>query len=360
MRALMIVLEELLLRTRQVSAGSPMFRPRSKQNDSTGTGVVVEATGGGRRRLVVRLLQATLVILMVVLWAALTLATPNFFTTRNLTNMMLQVSVMGILGFGELFVIVTAGIDLSVGAVAALADVVMATTLAAGMPIPVAIAAALVVGAGVGALNGFAVTKLGLPPFIITLAGLEGWRGAALLLTGGTVISDIPQSVSDFANNTLLGVPNLFWVMVGVGVVASYVLHKTRTGRYLFAVGSNAESARRAGVNVIWMTYFAYIVSGVLAGLAGILLLTRLSIGTPTAATGYELNAIAAVVVGGASLFGGSGSTLGTFIGALLFVTINDAAVLLNIDPFWTMVAIGVLLAGVVYIDNVQRRRYGR
>lgn len=305
-----------------------------------------------------RLLQATLVVLVVVLWLVLALLTPSFLSLRNLANMMSDLAIYGVMAFGELFVIMLAGIDLSVGAVAALANVLVAMAMAAHWPIALAVLLGLGVGVGVGLINGFAVSSLGIPSFIVTLAGLEAFRGAALLVTGGAVISDIPNAVGNFATSSFSFVPNLFWVLVGVGLVLSFVLRFTRTGRYFVATGSSAEAARRAGINVRLIQYLGFTISSVAAAVAGMLLLARLSIGTPTGATGYELYAIAGVVIGGASLFGGRGSVFSTLLGTILIVTITDAAVLLGVNPFWTLVAEGVLITIVVYLDNLQSRTY--
>ncbi|MEJ2292128.1 MAG: ABC transporter permease [Deinococcales bacterium] len=267
-------------------------------------------------------------------------------------------SIVSVIAFGELFTVIIAGIDLTVGSLAALSGVVLAVLVAAGVPLALAILAGLLVGAVVGLINGIGTFRLGIPAFIITLAGLEAYRGVALLVSGGLSIAKLPPSFSNFGSAVTAGIPNLFLVTLIVGLIADFVLRYTRTGRYLFAIGSSEEAARRAGISVGTVTVLAYVVSGVLAAVGGILLVARLSVGSPTAATGYELQAIAAAVVGGASLFGGRGSIFGTFIGALLFATIGNGANLLGIDPFWEMVAEGVLIALVVYIDNVQKRRY--
>ncbi len=317
-----------------------------------------EESGETRRFRFDRLLQGTLVALVILLWVVLALLTPSFLSLGNLANMMSDLAIYGVMAFGELFVIMLAGIDLSVGAVAALANVLVAMALAAGWPIFLAILLGLAVGIAAGLVNGFAVSTLGIPSFIVTLAGLEAFRGAALLITGGAVISDIPNAVGNFATSSFSFVPNLFWVMAGIGLVLSFVLRFTRTGRYFLATGSSGEAARRAGINVRLIQYLGFTISSLGAAVTGMLLLARLSIGTPTGATGYELYAIAGVVIGGASLFGGRGSVFSTLLGTILIVTITDAAVLLGVNPFWTLVAEGALITVVVFLDNLQSRTY--
>ncbi len=309
---------------------------------------------GWRHRLPVETYVAALTVLI---WLLLALSSPYFWTFGNITNILRQVSILSVIAYGELFSIILAGIDLSVGSVAGLVGIVFAMLLAAHVPIAAAVAAGLAVGVLVGVVNGLAIDRLGIPAFIVTLAGLQGFRGLALLLSGGMTIAGMPAGLHLIADTAVLGVPTLFLVMVAIGAASHFVLSATRTGRYMYAIGSNEEAARRVGVNVTRVTLVAYAVSAGFAAIAGMLLVARLSMGTPTAAGGYELQAIAAAVVGGASLFGGRGSITGCFIGALLFTTIGNGANLLGVDPFWEMVIEGLLIAAVVYLDNLTKRR---
>jgi ribose transport system permease protein len=290
------------------------------------------------------------------LWIAMSLAAPNFLTENNISNMMRQTSISAIVAIGVMCTIIIAGIDLSVGSVVAFCGVAFAQMCGHGLGL--APAAVLTMGAGisVGLLNAVAIGRLGIPPFIVTLAGLQVYRGLALLLAGGMTIGGLPPNVKDFARGTSI-LPNLFWAMLGVGIAVHYLLRYTRTGRYLYAMGSNAEAARRQGINIFRITVVAYVMSSGLAALGGILLVSRLSIASPSMANAYELQAIAAAVVGGASLFGGRGTVLGAVVGAILFTTMGNAAVLLSVDPFWEMVVEGLLIALVVYLDNLQKRR---
>jgi len=302
--------------------------------------------------------ETYVVAFTVILWVILSLAAPNFLTEGNITNMMRQVSIAAIIAIGVLCTIIIAGIDLSVGSVAAFCGVIVAQLLSHGFGIPLSIVLTLFAGVFVGALNALAVGKLGIPAFIVTLAGLQVYRGFALLVAGGMTIGGLPPGIKLFASGTLFGVPNLFLAMIAVGICVHYLLTYTRTGRYLYAIGSNSEAARRQGIPVFRMTMVAYVLSSGLATLGGILLVSRLSIASPSMANAYELQAIAAAVVGGASLFGGRGTVLGAVAGAVLFETMANGAVLLDVDPFWEMVLEGLLIALVVYLDNLQKKRH--
>jgi len=315
------------------------------------------AKGGSMRNLLRRLPIETYVIsFTLALWIALSIATPNFLTENNISNMMRQTSIAAIVAIGVMCTIVIAGIDLSVGSVVAFCGVLFAQMCAHGLALPLAALITLAAGLLVGTTNAFAIGRLGIPAFIVTLAGLQVYRGLALLLSGGMTVGGLPPAVKDFARGTT-GLPNLFWAMLAVGLAVHYLLRFTRTGRYLYAMGSNAEAARRQGINTFRITMIAYVISSGLAALAGILLVSRLSIASPSMANAYELQAIAAAVVGGASLFGGRGTVLGAVVGAVLFTTMSNAAVLLSVDPFWEMVLEGLLIALVVYLDNLQKRR---
>jgi ribose transport system permease protein len=307
----------------------------------------------GLRRLPI---ETYVVAFTVVLWIALTLATPNFLTENNVSNMMRQTSIAAIVAIGVMFTIVIAGIDLSVGSVAAFCGVAFAQMCRHGLGLAPAALLTLLAGVVVGSTNALAIARLGIPAFIVTLAGLQSYRDLALLLAGGMTVGGLPAKVKDFAQGTT-GLPNLFWAMLGVALAAHYFLRFTLTGRYLYAMGSNAEAARRQGIDTFRITLIAYVVSSSVAALAGILLVSRLSVASPSMANAYELQAIAAAVVGGASLFGARGTVLGAVAGAVLFTTMSNAAVLLDVDPFWEMVLEGLLIALVVYLDNLQKRR---
>ncbi len=293
----------------------------------------------------------------VALWIALALGSPYFLTSGNIYNMMRQVSTDAILAYGQLFTIVTAGIDLSVGSVAGLAGVIFAMMLAGGMNVFVAVLIALLLGLLIGTINGLAIDRLGIPAFIVTLAGLQGFRGLTMLASGGMTIAGVPASLGIVANTSILGIPTMFVIMAAFALGSHYLLGVTRLGRYMYALGSNIEAARRVGINVTRVTVVAYALSSVFATVSGMLLVARLTMGNPNAGFGSELQAIAAAVVGGASLFGGRGTVLGCFIGSVLFTTIGNGANLLGINSFWQLVIEGLLIAGVVYLDNLQKRR---
>lgn len=299
----------------------------------------------------------TLFALLLVLWLILGLSTTTFWTANNIANLLRQGAMIAILAVGQTFVIITGGIDLSVGAIAGFASTIVALLLANGFPIWAAVLITLGIGLGIGLFHGFGIVKMGLPPFIITLATLTSLRGIGLLITNGATISINNDTFTDFSRNDFLGVPNLFWMVILIGIPAYILLQHTRWGRYLFSVGSNAEASRLSGVNVSRTIYLAYILSAVCASFVGILLATRIGVGNPTQAEGWELQAIASSVIGGTSLFGAVGSVQGPLLGAFILATINNGANLLNVNSFWQRVITGVLIIVIVYFDQLRRRR---
>jgi ribose transport system permease protein len=296
------------------------------------------------------------ILVLLIFIAALILTTNDFLTFTNLDNLIRQVAVFAILSVGQLFVILTAGIDLSVGSVLGLSGGVTALLLTSGASIPVAILAGLGVGLAVGLINGLLVSRLKLPPFIATLGMLGVARGLVLLLTGAKTLAPLPDAFNAIANGSVLGLPSLFWILIIVALLAAFVLGRTIFGRYVYAVGSNAESARLSGVPVNTVLLAVYSISGLLAGFAGILTTSRLGAGIPTAGTGYELQAIAGAVIGGASLSGAKGRVIGAVLGALIMGLLDNGGNLLAIDPFYLQIAIGLLIILAVYFDHLQGR----
>ncbi len=300
----------------------------------------------------------TLVLLLALLWVLLSFATHNFMTERNISNLARQGSMIAILALGETFVIITAGIDLSVGAIAGFITVVVAGLLTQGLPIWASVLASLGIGLGIGAFHAFGIVSMGLPPFIITLATLTSLRGIGLLLTNGATISITNDAFTEFSLGDVFGVvPNLFAVVLAVALPAWLFLGHTRWGRYLFAIGSNSEAARLSGVSVVRTTYLAYILSAMCAALVGLLLASRIGIGNATQAEGWELQAIAAAVIGGTSLFGAVGSWHGPLLGAFILATINNGANLMNVNSFWQRIITGGLIIVIVYSDQLRRRK---
>lgn len=297
-----------------------------------------------------------LVVLLVAI-GALTLASDEFLTPNNLANLARQVAIFGIIAVGQLVVILTAGIDLSVGSILGLTGATTAQLLVAGLPILPSILIGVGIGTGLGVVNGLLVTRALLPPFIATLGMLGIARGLVLLSTDAQTIQGVPDAFQAIANGTILGIPNLLIIAVVVTAVMWFVLTRTVFGRYIYAVGSNPESARLAGVPVRLVTVSVYMISGLLAGLGGVLLTSRLGAGIPTAGTGFELSAIAACVIGGASLFGAKGSAIGAFTGALIMGVLNNGGNLLAINAFYLQIAIGVLILVAVGFDQLNTRR---
>ncbi len=299
----------------------------------------------------------TLLGLLVAMWVALSFSTHTFTSGTNLVNLLRQASLWSIIAVGQTFVIITAGIDLSVGAVIGFAGVIMAMLMQAGVPILLAVLVTLLVGVAIGLFHGFGIMRMGLPPFIMTLATLTALRGLGYIITNGAPISGFPDAFTDFSVESFLGIPTLFWMVILVAAPAYVLLHHSRFGRYLFAIGSNPEAARLSGVNIPRMIYSAYVLSATFAAFAGILTASRIGVAIAGTGEGWELQSIASSVIGGTSLFGAVGSVPGPLLGAMLISTINNGANLLNVNSFWQRVITGGLIIVIVYLDQLRRRR---
>ncbi|MGW1723028.1 ABC transporter permease/substrate-binding protein [Streptomyces sp. NPDC002306] len=321
------------------------------------TDTLKSKTGAGGAGAVRRLLldngALTALIVLVVAMSALS---GDFLTTDNLLNVGVQAAVTAILAFGVTFVIVAAGIDLSVGSVAALSATVLAWSATShGVPVVLAVLLAIATGIVCGLVNGFLIAYGKLPPFIATLAMLSVGRGLSLVISGGSPIP-FPSSVSHLGDTLGGWLPVPVLVMIVMGVIAAVVLGRTYIGRSMYAIGGNEEAARLSGLRVNKQKLAIYALSGLFAAAAGIVLASRLSSAQPQAASGYELDAIAAVVIGGASLAGGTGKASGTLIGALILAVLRNGLNLLSVSAFWQQVVIGIVIALAVLLDTLRRK----
>lgn len=310
----------------------------------------------GRHRVTEFLAENGALVGLVLVALVMFIATPKFLTTQNLLNVGVQAAVTAILAFGMTFVIVTAGIDLSVGSVAALSAICAGWAVTTGgMPGWLALVIGPLVGLLAGAVSGLAVAYGKLPAFIATLAMLSIARGLTLVVSGGRPI-EMPGAVTWLGAN-IGPVPVPIVVMIVAAIITSFILTRTVFGRSLYAIGGNEEAARLAGLPVKRTTAAVYALSGLFAAIAGLVLAGRLASAQPQAAAGYELDAIAAVVIGGASLSGGVGKASGTLIGALVLAVIRNGLNLLNVTAFWQQVVIGLVIALAVGIDVLRHRR---
>lgn len=300
--------------------------------------------------------ESGVLVVLLVVFGALTLLSDDFLTANNLANLARQVSIYGIIAIGQLLVILTGGIDLSTGSILGLSGAVTAQLIVDGVPVVPAIALGLLIGAALGLFTGFVVTRLKLPPFIATLGMLGIARGIVLVITNANTVQGLPDGFQQLANGTVFGVPNLLILFVLIAAAAAFVLRRTVFGRYVYAVGSNAEAARLAGVPVKLVTVSVYLIAGLLSAVGGILLTSRLGAGVPTAGTGFELQAIAACVIGGASLSGARGSAIGAACGALLIGVLNNGGNLLAVNAFSLQIAIGALILVAVAFDQLNNR----
>lgn len=293
------------------------------------------------------------IIMLVIFSGVIAILNDRFLTVPNLLNVFRQSSINAVIACGMTFVILTGGIDLAVGSVLAISSAVCASLLISGVGVVPAVLAALLVGAVSGALSGIVITKGKVQPFIATLVMMTFLRGATLVFTNGTPLTLGSAKAADafyyLGNGKVLGIPLPIIMTVVVFGFAYYVLTQTKIGRYVYAVGGNEEASRLSGLNTDNVKIFVYTVSGVLAAIAGIIVTSRLSSAQPTAGTGYELDAIAAVVLGGTSLVGGKGKILGTIVGVLIIGILNNALNLMDISSYYQMIAkAGVILLAVL------------
>jgi len=301
------------------------------------------------------LLRYGIVLALLALQIALAFLSPVFLTVDNQLQVLLQASINAIIALGLTFVIITAGIDLSVGSTAALAGMVGAKAMGAEVPWGVAILLALGVGLAVGAANGLLITRLRITPFIVTLGTLSVVRGLTLIYSEGRPVFGFPKAFNERVAGDLGPVPMPVVIAGGVALASWFVLRYTRLGEYAYAIGGNEEATRLSGVAVDRTKVGIYMVCGLFAAIAGVVLSARLRAAEPNAASGYELDAIAATVMGGTSLFGGEGGVVGTIIGALIIATLRNGLNLLNVQAYYQQLAIGLVIILAVALDRFRQ-----
>ncbi|EIQ82327.1 UNVERIFIED_CONTAM: ribose ABC transporter permease [Streptococcus canis] len=301
--------------------------------------------------------ELTTLVALVGLMIVITLINPNFLTTNNLLNLLLQVTANGFIAFGMTFVILTGGIDLSVGSILALSSALSAGFIASGVPVPLAILLAILMGGLFGMLNGFFISHGKLAPFIVTLATMTIFRGATLVYTNGNPIT---KGLSDsfffqfLGQGYIVGIPFPVILMFIVFLILYVLLHKTAFGKSVYALGGNEKAAYISGVKLNKVKLIIYTISGMMAAISGLIITSRLSSAQPTAGSSYEMDAIAAVVLGGTSLSGGKGRILGTLIGALIIGVLNNGLNIIGVSAFWQQVVKGIVILIAVLLDRLK------
>jgi ribose transport system permease protein len=297
---------------------------------------------------------------LIALFVALSIASPHFLTNTNLSSVVRQTAVINIMALGMTLIIIAGGIDLSVGAILAFGGLMGTMAMERGYPIVAGIFIGAFAGMLWGVVNGALATHLNINPFIVTLGTMGIVRGLTLIVSNGLPVHQIPQRFSFLGEGNLLGVPFVLWIVVACALAVHVILEHTRLGRYAYAIGSNPDAAYYAGIPVAFHTTAVYAIGGLLTGLAGMVEASRLMTGQPTAGQGYELQAIAAVVIGGGSLRGGEGSVIGTLIGAFIMGLLSNGSDLLGISPYLQQAIIGAVIILVVWVDELRRRKMSR
>lgn len=291
-----------------------------------------------------------------VLCVIFTFLSEYFLTWNNLLTVATQTAVIAVIAVGQTYVMITSGIDLSIGSNIALAGMTSAIAMKAGVPLPLSMLAGLASGALVGLVNGSLVVYGKLPPFIVTLGTMTAVRGVSLTLTQGIPISGLPPAFTVIGSGRTLGIPNPVLIMLALVVVFGVVLAKTKLGRYVYALGSNFEATRLSGINTRKTLISVYVFSGLLAAFAGLIMAARIISAQPAAGDGYELDAVASSVIGGTSTLGGEGSVAGTFIGAFVIGILRNGLNLVGVSPFIQKIVIGVVIVGAVWFDRAKRK----
>lgn len=295
---------------------------------------------------------------LVALFIGLAIASPHFLTGPNLSTVVRQTAVINIMALGMTLIIIAGGIDLSVGSILAFGGFVGTLSMAKGYSIPSAIAIGIGAGTLCGLLNGALIARLKVNPFIVTLGTMGIFRGVTLLISNGLPVHEIPLKFAYLGSGTdMFGIPIVLWILLLCAVAMHILLEHTRLGRYAFSIGSNPDAAFYAGIPITFNIISVYAIAGGLTGLSGMIEASRLMSGQPTAGQGYELEAIAAVVIGGGSLRGGEGSVLGTLVGAFIMGLLSDGSDLLGINPYWQQVIIGAVIILAVWLDELRKRR---
>jgi ribose transport system permease protein len=299
-------------------------------------------------------------LILLALTTFLSLYTDTFLTATNIFNIMRAFSWIAIAAFGECIVIITAGIDLSVGSVMAISGLTSAMLLVRDVPVPLAVAGGLVTGLAIGCLNGLMITKGKLPPFIATLGSLLMFRGLCYGLTGGWPVRDLPQSFRNLGQYDIpiagLNVPLPLVFTLALALVVSIFLTRTVWGYRIYAVGGNETATRLSGINTDRTKIMVYSICGLLTAIGGILMTARLGVAAPTAAQGYELDVIAAAVVGGTSLMGGEGTILGVLIGAAIMQVLRNGLVLMGVSAYWLQAVQGLVIVVAIMLDQLRKR----
>ncbi len=294
---------------------------------------------------------------LIILIIFFSITSSTFLSIDNFLSIALQTAVIGIVALGSTFVIITSGIDLSVGAIVAFSGVMMGFAMQAGMPTFISILIGLLSGVALGVAIGLFITKAKLPPFIVTLGFMMMVRGLVLALTNGMPISGLNEGFEKLAAGTILRIPYPVIFLIVLAVILGFILKNTKIGKYVYAIGSNEDASKLSGVNVDKVKLFVYGLSGLMCAISGIILASRLISAQPTEGMGYEMDAIAAVVIGGASLAGGTGTIFGTMLGAFIMTVLKNGLTMLNVSGMWQQVAVGAVVLGAVYIDNLKNKR---
>lgn len=317
------------------------------------------AFGATQFRSLSALRASGLIWVLVIMCAVAAFVSDAFLNPFNLINVLRQVALFGIVSVGMTFVILTAGIDLSIGSIVAVVAVTAAMLLDSGVPIPLVIIAGLAIGSAIGAVNGAGITLGGIPPFIMTLGSMVMGRGLAMTISDGHPIH-FRAAADQFAwlgQGHLLGLPVPVWVFAVVAAMAAGLLNFTAFGRNIYAVGSNPEAARLAGIDVKRTIFLVYLISGFLSGLTALIFISRLTVGEPVAGTGLELEAIAITVIGGTSLFGGEGRISGTIVGAAIVAVLANILNLFGVSPFTQQIVKGAIIVAAVLFEIIRRRK---
>jgi ribose transport system permease protein len=322
--------------------------------------VSTTATPTGRPQLRTLVSRLGLLLVILIFVAVMSVVSPVFLTVANFKNLFIQSTILAVLALGQTFVIMTRGIDLSIGGTMALSSALcIGLAVYAGLPTPLALLVCVAVGILVGLINGVAVTMLGITPLIVTLATLSAARGATFVYTNGANITPVPSAISAFGRGELAGVPYSVILLVVLALACHFILARTVFGRSVYATGGNEVASRLAGIPTSRVIMITYVICGVMAAIAGLILTARLESAGPRAGVGVELTVIAACVIGGTSLFGGTGSIAGTLLGVVLISLVSNAINLLGVPPAWDDLVKGLVIFLAALVD-VYRRKFAR